>query len=322
MGHRDFDTQSLFGQRADSHPGKLTPQQQREIALAGSPADRAEFTRFVAIHVEHYRQGFQSCESLIERAGRTNRPGGLWFYGEGGSGKSFLLKSVVEAHPPYETETGPVFPVLMITLPGRVAESTLMAMLLLQMGSDIRFIASQDNQQLEATLVAALKASGVRAIIFDEAHHLWGINQSSKKADSGLGGLVGNTIKRIHDDSGVAYIFSGIPELKPMVEKSRELYSRWRGSRVLQPFENDAKFRALLGALDQAIPMPKPAGLSGEKLASQIHKACEGNFRLLKSLLAEVVYLASVENSSSLTLDHFHRCYIDLNCADTTPFEE
>jgi hypothetical protein len=322
MGHSDFLTQSLFENGLPARPEKLSPQQQREIALAGTPEERAEFTRYVAVHVEHYQQGLSSCASLIQRAGRTKTPGGLWFYGEGGSGKSFLLTSVAEAHPPYETDTGPVFPVLIVTLAGRVTASALMAMLLLQMGSDIRFLTNQDNGDLERTLVTALKASGVRAIIFDEAHHLWGVNSSSKKIDAGMGGVVGNTIKRIHDDSGVAFIFAGILKLKALVDKDTQLSSRWAGCRVLTPFENDTKFRGLLATLDAAIPMPTPAGLADDKLASQIHQACEGNFRVLKHMLAEAVYMASIENSISLTRDHFRRTYIDVKCADVTPFDE
>lgn len=322
MGHRDFDTQSLFGKEPPPSPEKLSPQQQREQALAGTPEERAEFTRNVAVHVEHYRLGLQTCGSLIKRAGRTNKPGGLWIYGDGGSGKSFLLSSVAEAHPPYETETGPVFPVLMVTLPGRVAESTLMAMLLLQMGCDIRFIANQSNDDLEKTLISALKASGVRAIIFDEAHHLWGVNSTSKKIASGMGGVVGNTLKRIYDRSGVAFIFSGIPQLKLIVDATPELFSRWTGNRLLIPFGNDVSFHGLLIALDQAIPMPEPANLGADKLSSQIHAACKGNFRMLKDLLAEVVYLASVENVASLTREHFRQSYIDIYCSETTPFDK
>lgn len=322
MGHRDFDTQSLFGKGVPSFPEKLSPEQQREQALAGTPEERAEFTRNVAVHVEHYRLGLQTCASLIKRAGRTNKPGGLWVYGDGGSGKSFLLNSVAEAHPPYETETGPIFPVLMVTLPGRVAESTLMAMLLMQMGCDIRFIANQSNDDLETTLVTALKASGVRAIIFDEAHHLWGVNSSSKKAASGLGGVVGNTLKRIYDRSGVAFIFSGIRQLKLIVDVDPQLSTRWAGNRLLTPFGNDVSFRGILAALDKAIPMPEPADLAANKLASKIHVACQGHFRTLKDLLAEAVYLASVENAPSLTREHFRRSYIDIYCSETTPFDK
>jgi Cdc6-like AAA superfamily ATPase len=322
MGHRDFDTKSLFGNETAHLPEQLSPQQQREQALSGTPEERAEFTRNVAVHVEHYRVGLQTCASLIKRAGRTNRPGGLWIYGDGGSGKSFLLNSVVKAHPPHESGAGPIFPVLMISIPGRVSESTLLAMLLLQMGCDILFIANQSNNELEETLVNALKASGVRAIIFDEAHHLWGVNSSSKKTASALGGVVGNTLKRIYDLSGVAFIFSGINQLKRIVDADPQLFTRWAGSRLLTPFEDDASFRGILTALDEALPMPQPANLSSKKIASQIHEACQGHFRTLKSLLAEVVYLASVENSPSITREHFRRCYIDIYCSETTPFDK
>lgn len=289
--------------------------------MAGTPQQRAEFTMDVPIHVEHFRLGHQSIGSLIDRAGRTDKPGGLWIFGDGGSGKSFLLKSVVDAHPPHDTETNCIFPVLMITLEGRVVESELLAMLLMQLGCDIHFIAKQSNADLRETLIEAIKASGVRLVIFDEAHHLWGISASSKKTDVGMGGQIGNTIKRIYDATGVAFVFAAIYKLKPIVDGDPQLFTRWLGQLPLQPFADDAQFRGVLMALDEAIPMPERGNLAQNDFASQLHQASAGYFRVLKTLLAEAVYIASLANAPRLEAEHFRRAYANMFCAETTPFD-
>lgn len=321
MGHSDFLTRPLL-REGEATPETRSPEERREAALASAPHDRSEFTRHVPVHVEYYELALQTIKAIIARADRTNRPGGLWIYGEGGSGKSFILDATLTEFPPRDTETNYVCPVLKITLEGRVVESDLLAMLLIKLGCDVRFIANQKNSELKKNLVSAIKASGVKLIVFDEAHHLWGITPTSKKIDAGMGGVIGNTVKRLYDDTGVGFVFAGIPKLKELVDKDRQLSSRWLGSLALEPFSDLVQFRGLLGSLDEAIPMREPCGLAEEVLASKILAACEGNFRALKALLAETVYLASVDNAPSISKDYLRQAYTVLFCTAQTPFDQ
>lgn len=319
VDHSDFLTQPLF-RTPGALPPKPSPLEQRENALKGSAIDKSEFTRHVPIHVDQFQLGLENITGLIERAGRTNTPGGTYIFGEGGVGKSFIFDAIMAAYPAYETETSYICPVIKLIFDSRVDEAPFYSMLLLKLGCDINFIAKLTVAELKSSFISAARASGLRLIAFDEAHHMWGITPSSRGKPS-MGGRLGNSIKRTYDDTGVAFVFAAIPELKPLVDKDRQSNTRWTGDLVLAPFSDLTKFRGVLMALDQAIPLLEPSNLAEEGLAVEILTACKGYFRPLKSLLAEAVYLAAIDNAPCLNREHLRRAYRALYCALETPFD-
>lgn len=90
----------------------------------------------------------------------------------------------------------------------------------------------------------------------------------------------------------------------------------------LHGFQLDAKFVGLLKALDQAIPLQERSELDKEEVATKIYQATQGNFRLLKGLLAEAVLIAAQQNSPVILKKHFEKAYFNIFLnADKNPFE-
>lgn len=319
MGHADFLTDPLFSERVGPPPALMSPAERRAAALAGTPEERAEFTRTVSINVDGYRVASQFVENLVNRSRRTDRPGGLWLLGEGGVGKSFVLESIYERHQPWETLEARCCPVLTLSFDARPAESDILLSLLLQLGQHPGSLSYQKNADLRDILLDAFPACGVLAILFDESHHLWLSTQAKRVVDR-IGGRLGDFLKRLYDTSGLAFIFAGTPGLERLYETDSQAKTRWPGMLKLELFGNDAKFRGLLATLDEALPMPELSGLSEEPLATQLHESTRGNFRLLKNLLADAVLLAASEGAPKLTAIHLAQAHFQTFCTEITPF--
>lgn len=324
MGHADCSTFELFDDArsapadAGANAGKAEGVRQR--VLAGTPAERSEYARTVSISVPGYQKGVEFVEHLVERAKRTQCPGGLWIIGEGGVGKSFIIDTIYKRHPPVETPLARHCPVLQLDFQSRPAESDILVSLLLQLGQDPTTLHYQRNADLEQILLDALPVCQTLAILFDEASHLW-LNVQAKRIVDRLGGRLGDFLKRFYDKSGLAFIFAGTSGLQHIIDGDKQASTRWSGVLQLSPFSYDERFIGLLAALDEAMPMREQAGLAMETMAPRVFEATKGNFRLLKNLLAEAVYLASVEDAPRITRAHLARAYFLKFCSDTSPFD-
>jgi len=321
MGHKDFVTAPLFDNNAlHSTASVPSPVEQRASALKGTAAERAEFTRHVSVDVDGYRLANKYIDGLIARSEWTRHPGGFWILGDGGVGKSFILDAVYRRYPPSETQTTRYCPILILSFASRPSESDILISLLLQLGQDPGTLSYQNNSELEEILLEALPACKVLGILFDEAHHLW-LNTKAKRIADRQGGRLGDFLKVFYDRSGLAYIFAGTSGLENLLESDTQASTRWAGKIKLQPFADDEKFRGLLYSLDEALPMQEQMGLSCEPLASQLFNATLGNFRLLKALLAEAVFIAASEGMPKLTTKHLALAYFAIFCVEATPFD-
>lgn len=322
MNLTDHSSMPLFAQlESETARPVLTPQERRTAAMQGSPSDRCEFVRKVSIGVDHYRTGSRFMEGLLTRATRSKSPGGLWILGNGGEGKSFMLEAFALRHPPVETTTRRRCEVIYIALNGRPSQSDIMLTIMLALGNAPETLKSQSNAELENIVVEAMSHCGVLLLLFDESQHLWmSTSGKTKRPSDRAGGTLGDFLKRLYDKSGVAYVFAGTHGLKALIEADNQANTRWAGILILEPFENDEKFAALLDALDQALPMDERSNLSDCELRAHIHRATQGNFRRLKNLLAEAVFLAATASDKSVDRRHLAGAFFNLFCNEATPF--
>lgn len=287
--------------------------------MKGNPAERAEYVRSVSVNVDGYRIGMKFIHGLIARSSRSRWPGGFWLLGEGGLGKSFILDAAYEDYAPHESETERICPLLTLAFESRPSESDILLSLLIQLGQDPDTLRYQSNRELRDIVVDGMCASGTLAILFDEAHHLW-LNTRAHRVADRLGGRLGDFLKTFYDKSGAAFIFSGTPGLKALYDSDGQANTRWGGIYALQPFADDEKFCGMLQALDEALPFEGHSGLAGDMVRPKLYAACKGNFRRLKSLIAEAVFLAASEGARRLTIEHLKQSYFLTFCSEETPF--
>lgn len=296
-------------------PASLT----RLQALDGTPAQKADFVRQVKVNVEGFDQARKFIDAMLARAKHTRKPGGLWILGTGGVGKSFILDDIYRRYPPKETQSSRYTPVLSLSFEGTPVWSTILLSLILQLGQDPDLLHYRKNDDLRDYLVDVIPQCGTLGIMFDEAHHLW-LNTKAKRIQDRMGGALGDAIKRLYDDLQVAFIFTGTPGLMKVYEDDAQAKTRWSGLLQLHEFEFDSRFIGLLKALEEAIPLEEQSQLTDQRTALKLYQASKGNFRLLKDLLAEAVFLAANANSASISNKHLANAFFNRFCAVENPF--
>jgi len=300
---------------------ELSPIAKRNLALSGSPSDKCEYTRAISIEVDDYRVGLRFLEGLLERSKRSKYPGGLWILGKGGQGKSFILESFTRRHPPREMREVRTCEILLLSFPARPSESDILLKIISLLGQDPGSVHYSRNSGLQSFVEKAVEHCGVRLILFDEAQHLWLTStERVKRSLDRLGGQLGDFLKRFYDNTGVAFVFAGTSGLETIVELDPQASTRWSGVLRLEPFQNDIKFRGLLQAIDEALPMEERSGLANLEMSNRIFDASKGNFRRLKNFLAEAVYIASLEGAKSLQEPHLAAAFFQTFCGEETPF--
>lgn len=322
MRRVDIQTRSLFTEPdVQVSDPRRTPMQLREDAMKGGASARSEYARSVSIGVPGYRLALEFMEGLLEKAKRTQQPGGLWILGDGGQGKSFVLQSFLRRHPPVQSVERLTYPVLYLRFAGRPAESDILLTILLMLGQNPETLTYQKNHELRDLVVAAMNQCGVRVILFDESQHVW-LHVNRNRQKDRLGGPLGDFLKSLYDESGVGYVFAGTPGLKEFKDIDSQAATRWPGILELSQFDNDKHFTGLLVALDEALPMEQPAELARPDLQQKIYETCGGNFRLLKNFIAEAVHEASASGSESILMHHLAKAHFQTFCSGKNPFAD
>lgn len=312
-------TESLLDDAPIIVPNPKQTSVTREEALAGSPEQKQHYFLNVKIEVDGFTQASKFVDALLDRGKRRLKPGGLWVVGEGGVGKSFILDDIYKRYPHLDTSIARITPLICLSFRGRPSASDLLCTMLFQLGQDPGLMKNKSNDDLEDSLIESLKSCGTLGIMFDEAHHLW-LNSSGRIKDR-VGGPIGDLLKRVYDSTNIAYIFSGTPGLMNAVFVDKQVSTRWSGVVALKEFELDARFYGLLNALDSAIPLPQESGLGQRrKIAESIYVSTSGNFRLIKNLLGEAIFIAAMDHSPKLEIHHLAEAHFRMFCDRENPF--
>lgn len=290
--------------------------------MAGTPAERQAFALAVRIDVEGFKLASKFMEHLLERARRTRCPGGLWLLGDGGSGKTFALTSFALRNPHTTQGVNQTCEVLRLPFESRPSESDIWLGILLQLGQNPDALLRLKNKELKSLALSAMQQAGVRMILFDEAQHLWISSSASggKRSRDRLGGQLGDLLKRLYDETGVAFVFAGTPGLQAYIDQDTQANTRWPAVRHLEEFQCDERFLGVLEVLDIALPMEQPAGLSEPELSKQIFASTRGNFRRLKAFLAQAVFIAANAGAKSIERKHLRQSHFEMYCEERTPY--
>jgi len=311
MNEPDFNSLHLFENIPPEIKDEVNAEQIRQLVMERNNAsEMAEFARTVPIMFDQYKEAIEYANNLLERKKRSAKPGGVWYLGEGGCGKSFILEYILKSNPPQESTFQRRCPILYIVFSSTPTERGILLTLLKQLGQNETLMEAQNNDKLEETLIYALKVAQTLAILGDEAHHLW-LNAKAYQA--------ANLMKRIYDQSGVAYVFSGIPTLYQALSDDPQISTRWKGVFNLTQFQLGPEFEDVLAALDEAVPMKKISNL--DQMSEKIHLITQGNLRNLKDFISEAVFLAA-NAKSEIILPYLHQaCKNTFGQKQANPFE-
>lgn len=324
-GHRrggEFrDSQSMELPLDAIQPQETTAERRvrlREVAVRGSPMERVSYLlNEVFIPTPDFEYATQTINRLLAHARLYDNPGGMRIMGGGGTGKDTLIRYIKMQHPPRQVGRTRVCPIIALTFEATLAPTQI----LLQMHSQLNSAAKkyQTVKDLKDFLIDAMIECGTVGIFFNEAHHMLNTAKSGNKTELRLNGIVGDWLKRFIDDCKLPMFFMSIPGWDELFEKDNQLRTR-----ISNRFEfskiDDKTFVGILAAMDDAIPMPEPAGLAARNIAEQLFQITEANWRSLIFLLRDALLVASEARSSRIELCDLSYAYSLQFGKDGNPF--
>jgi len=274
----------------------------------------------LTIYTDGFMQALASIETTMARASELSAPGGTIVIGEGGTGKTFILRRMLRRYPARQSKLKSFFPVAAIQLTEKPTTEDVKAAILKSLGhaGPLKLLTSSERAE---DVMRALTQCRTHALLIDEAHHLQPTRGTRKNADR-LAGPVGDYLKSLYDRAKIGFVFLGKPSLAELFDLDGQLSSRWPGHITLAQYACDERWCMTLDVLDESLPMAETAGLAKVPLAEKIHKITHGNFRRLKYFLSEAVRQAAIDGAVRLEEKHLRTAYYLQGLPVPNPFGE
>ncbi len=308
---RNFrDTQSLalpIDQVEEPESRRARLLRRREAAVCGTAKQRAHFLlKEVYVQTPDVIHIVSTVRQLLDHAKMFPNPGGMRIIGESGMGKDALLRYLLSIYQPKPNATSPHYPLLYVNFRNRLAPGDILKALLAQM--QCAYKGYQSAHDLEDNLLDAMDTCQTRGIVFNEAQHMLPVNKNSGRVAARIAGEAGDWLKGFVDRVERPVFFLGIPGWDQVFNLDAQLGSRIPRRHEISPFAFDTTFIGMLRALDEAIPMPEPAGLTEKTLAQEMYISSWNRWRHLIHVLRDAIIVATKRGSPRI-----ERC--DLNWA-------
>jgi hypothetical protein len=309
IDYRDTQSHSLAFERPDKTVDPVVRLlEARAVAIQGNGYVRAQFLeQEIIIYTPDVIHVSETIDTLLPRARQILNPGGMRIQGAGGTGKDTVIRIFQRKYPPYHTDGTFCTPILVVTFDARLSQSAILQDLLGQAQGLYNRSASIKN--LEDCLLEAIVSRYTMAIAFNESQHILPVSDPRKRTQSRQAGATGDWFKRFLDKIRIPVFMFGTPGWDDVFELDPQLATRLTHRFMFSELKSDATFVGVLQALDEAIPMPEPAGLGKREMADPIYRVCCGNWRRLTTLLKEAIILATESGSVRIEREHLRRAY-------------
>lgn len=190
-------------------------------------------------------QEFCDHFKLIEevyRSSQTSNPKTLRIAGVAGVGKSFLLKKFIEMTPRKHDEYGIYVPALLVSIPARPTEKTLLSELLRALGESEPWGTAA---QMRRRLIINLKSAKTQIILVDEVQHfVRQMRRSTQIAECA------DSFKSLINDFNGGLVMSGARSSRQLFIQNSQLRSRMPIEIEIKPFRwEDQESRKMFCAM-------------------------------------------------------------------------
>ena len=282
--------------------------QERDTAVKGTWQQRVLFLeKRVFVRTPDVSYVLNTIEELLPLAGLVANPGGMRVIAQSGMGKDTLIRYLSEAHPSQPHGARPRFPILFVDFPHRLAPGEILRKLLDQTGCIYK--SSDSVRDLETRLLDTMDACQTQGLIFNEAQHLVSAAKGGSRVDARVAGESGDWLKLFLERIKRPVFMFGVPGWDSVFTVEKQLATRIPHRYEILPLPYDKNFVGILQALDQAIPMPEPAGLTDTVLARKLYGVSAGVWRPLVQLLRHGIIFATHRGSPRIGECDLARAY-------------
>ena len=254
------------------------------------------------------REGLSRVETALEEVSAGGNSQGFMVLGGAGSGKTHLMDFLAGRHPPEIMGHQRRVPCCRVAADAQASASSIAAALLVQLGIPLHVSSGWKPKQLEAALHDAIRTCGVIMVILEELHNallastnqlrgrlslfiknLWNLDPP----DTPLNWARPDVERR---DRKLVIVASGTDELLEVFDKRAELKSRFSGrirapKLAFDPPESFKAYRGVLHAMVRRFALEDHMSANDNEVATRTLIACDGDLRVLESLLRRAATL-------------------------------
>lgn len=257
----------------------------RECAVEG---DEERIRRIRSDRWIGYARGevaLKALEDLLAYPKRARMPN-LLLVGPTNNGKTMIVEKFRRDHPPVGAADVPDgiarIPVLSIQMPPAADEMRFFGAILTGLGvpgvRSVRLSAKQD------AAVRALRATGVRMLVIDEAHNVLSGTRDQQRRLLGVWLWLGNELQ-------IPLVAAGTAEALRAIQSDDQLANRFEPLR-LPLWRDNSHYRRLLATLEAVFPLRASSSLASHDIAQAILAVSEGLLGEIVSVVARAAVQA------------------------------
>lgn len=277
--------------------------------MTGKSHDMSKYLGIVArIRVQHpaYRAIYEEVRFALDAIGRTPSPVCQVILGESRTGKSSVVRDLLDAHPPQADEQQEVKTVIYAVAPPYATIKSLLGSLLKGLG-DPHWHRGTELQQTNR-LHTMLGAVRCKMIILDEFQHLSDKGQRKRLY------LTSDWLKNFLETSHCGLLAVGLPDAAAVINNNPQLCARFDEALIMPLFDwrkrdSANQFRGVLLKFQSELQPFELPPLDGREMALRMYLATAGRVGLVAKLLDRAVRDAIRRKSFQIRIEDLAAAY-------------
>lgn len=261
----------------------------------------------IMVNYPAFSQAMEGADRVFQLGRELTVQQGIAITGDSGSGKTALGRYFI-ASQPKSTLFEEGFGAIAIRLPGRPTVGHLISAMLRRLRYPFPNITAQTLDIKRQVLIEALRQKGTRLIFIDEAHYLF-MQARSQGRGQLTHGYVTDVIRELMDETPVAVVLLGTPELLELDAIDAHLANRISARFELNGMAAPANWHGFVRSFCRQAQAVDLSAFVSKDEASRLYLATQGNLRTFKRLVTEAVLVAVDEGIRQVAPSHFQRAF-------------
>ena len=248
----------------------------------------------IRVTYDRAKEVLAHMEDLFEHPPIDRMPN-LLIVADSNNGKTWILRTFMEKHPPDPNPDGDaaIVPVVMVSAPPTPDIGELCASILTEVNAPYR--ESADDFERMSAVKRVLQAIGTRMLIIDEIHDM--LTGSAKKQRE-----LRNAIKGLGNYLKISIVAAGIEEAYTVFSTDPQLSNRFYPE-PLPLWSLDKNLGRLLASIERKLPLRRPSNLKSPEMLQKIMFMSEGTIGGIYDVLKIAAPKAIADGSECISLD-------------------